>query len=79
MLVAVLKNVDTGPDYPIEVRANVCSLIGQIGKNASGVPLVKIKEATEPILRDLAERFKDLTGRDAILGTAARKVSDGWA
>jgi len=79
MLVAVLKNVDTGSNFPIEVRANVCSLIGQAGKNVTSAQQARVKEATEPILKILVEKSRGTTPREGMLGAAAQRVLDGWA
>lgn len=75
MLISVLKNVDTGSNIPMEVRANVCSLIGQVGKNTTPLQLAKIQEPIEPVLRDLVQ----LAGREGLLGGAAQRVLDSWA
>ncbi|KIJ69418.1 hypothetical protein HYDPIDRAFT_80271 [Hydnomerulius pinastri MD-312] len=76
------------PPYPPVILANVCALLGQVAIRPSGGPLdpvkeqlVKeqldgIKEATRPILEVLA---RDATGRENMLGIAAKRVLDLWA
>lgn len=87
-LVAVLKNtpssdtnsVNNRPNvvnFPIEVRANVCALLGQVGRQASGGQLETLKETTKNILEELSKSAGQ--GRDGLLGTASKKVLDGWA
>jgi hypothetical protein len=73
MLVAVLKNRDTGPDFPMEVRTNVCSLLAQLVRNTSGENLLKVKECTEPILRRLVDTAQ---AKEEILAAAAKRLLD---
>lgn len=79
MLIAVLKNVDTGSNYPVEIRVNVCSLILQLGKNGSSAQFARIRESTQPVLEDLAEDTQIVEGKKGMLGVAAQKVLDSWA
>jgi hypothetical protein len=77
MLVAVLKNVDTGANYPVEIRANVCSFILQVGKNSPSASYARVKEITRPVLEDLAE-VPVVDGKKGMLSVAAQKVLDSW-
>lgn len=61
----------------MEVRANVCALLGQVGRKASGEQLERLNEATKGLLEDLAKVKGQ--GRDGLLGTSAKKALDGWA
>jgi hypothetical protein len=61
----------------MEVRANVCALLGQVGRNASREQMERLNEATKCILEDLAKTAGQ--GREGMLGTAAKKSLDGWA
>ncbi|KAL4074475.1 hypothetical protein V8B97DRAFT_1697314 [Scleroderma yunnanense] len=86
-LISVLRNdldVDgitspspTLPSYPVEIRANVCSLLGQLTKQTSGENLDTVKEAMKPVLEELSRSNQSL-GREGILGNAAKKVLDVW-
>lgn len=78
MLVAVLKNVDNPANFPVEVRANVCSLLLQLARNCSGDDLTKVKEAARPILEQLTEALQNTQGKEAMLGNAAKRVLDAW-
>lgn len=86
-LVAVLKNTpasDTNANssrpnpvtFPIEVRANVCALLVQVGRKASGGQLEAVRDPTKNILEDLAKSAGP--GRDGLLGTAAKKALDSF-
>ena len=84
-LVAILKNTPPSDSkmssnrsnpatFPMEVRANVCTLLGQVGISASGEQMAKLNEAAKCTLEDLAK-----TAGQSILGTAAKKSLEGWA
>ncbi|KIM87000.1 hypothetical protein PILCRDRAFT_815433 [Piloderma croceum F 1598] len=81
-LATILKNTST-PDrpnsvvFPIEVRANVCALLGQAGRSASGEQKERLNQAVKCSLEDLAKTAGH--GREGMLGTAAKKSLDGWA
>lgn len=85
---AVLKNAPTSNtntnnnrpnpmNFPVEVRANVCALLGHVGRKASTDQLQRLSEATKSTLEGLAKIAGQ--GRDGMLGTAAKKALDGWA
>ncbi|KAH7930821.1 hypothetical protein BV22DRAFT_1101534 [Leucogyrophana mollusca] len=63
--------------YPIEIRANICALLGQMAKTTSGVELDIVKESTRPILDELA-RNTQAQGREGMLSVAAKRVLDVW-
>ncbi|KAF9227969.1 hypothetical protein BS17DRAFT_774550 [Gyrodon lividus] len=65
------------PSYPVELRANICALLGQVGKRVSGEDLEVVKEAARSTLEDLA-RISSNPSRDNMLGIAARRVLDLW-
>ncbi|EPQ58166.1 hypothetical protein GLOTRDRAFT_136931 [Gloeophyllum trabeum ATCC 11539] len=89
MLVTVLKTPESLPLIPVEVRANICSLLGQLGKKGKvseeddrTADVERVKSATREILESLArtsaaEGTSEKTG--GIVGTAARKALDAWA
>jgi hypothetical protein len=89
MLVSVLKSCNSQvsgnagpsqrPDFPLEVGTNVCALLGQIAKNTSTEACAEIKETTRPILEDLVKCTQNAQGREAMLGSAAKKALDAWA
>ena len=87
-LVTVLKNISNSdvntnnnrPNpviFPMEVRANVCALLGQVGRSASGEQTESLNEAAKGVLEDLAKTTGE--GREGVLGMAAKKSLDGWA
>ncbi|KIJ06186.1 hypothetical protein PAXINDRAFT_20608 [Paxillus involutus ATCC 200175] len=65
------------PSYPVELRTNICALLGQVGKRASGEDLEVVKEATRSTLEDLA-RISSNAGKD-MLGIAAKRVLEVWS
>lgn len=74
VLVGVLKH----PDHrcPIEVRANICTLLGQLGRKGGveterEVEVRKLKEATKETLEAFAE------GNDLLAGAATRTL-EAW-
>ncbi|KAG6337204.1 hypothetical protein ID866_1876 [Astraeus odoratus] len=85
-LVLVLRNSSDGstsphsalPSCPVEVRVNICSLLGQLSKQPSGEHLDIVKEVTRPVLEDLSGNNQGL-GRENMLGHAAKRVLDLWA
>jgi hypothetical protein len=85
-LTAVLKNSQiSDPNnnrpnpvtYPVEVRANVCALLEQAGRSASGEQMERLNEVTKSLLEDLVKTAGP--GREGMLGVAAKKTLDGWA
>ena len=85
-LVTVLKNAPTDAStnnnrptpvtFPIEVRANVCALLAQVGSKASAGQLETVRDPTKNILEDLAKSAGP--GRDGLLGTAAKKAVESF-
>ncbi|EGN93229.1 hypothetical protein SERLA73DRAFT_64433 [Serpula lacrymans var. lacrymans S7.3] len=63
--------------FPVEVRANVCALLGQVGKQPPGEDVERVKDATKGILEELS-RGSTQSGRDGMLGAAAKRVLDAW-
>jgi hypothetical protein len=61
----------------MEVRANVCALLGQAGRSASGEQKERLNQAVKCSLEDLAKTAGH--GREGMVGTAAKKSLDGWA
>ncbi|KAG6911492.1 hypothetical protein DXG01_014566 [Tephrocybe rancida] len=53
MLLFTLKNVDNPANFPVEVRANVCTFLIQLSKNTNGDKLEQVKEAVHPVLEPL--------------------------
>lgn len=74
VLIGVLKNPESR--CPAEVRANVCTLFGQLGRKG-GVEAERaddvqhLKEATKAVLENLAE------GKDLLAG-AAKRTLETW-
>jgi len=79
MLISALKNVDNLVNFPIEVRANVCSFFLQVGRHASGEELNKVKETVRPTLEKVLEISRGAQGKEEMLGRAARRTLDAWA
>ncbi|KAF7966291.1 hypothetical protein HWV62_39207 [Athelia sp. TMB] len=63
--------------FPVEVRANVCALLGQIGKIASGDQADRLDAAVKSTLEDLSKGASQ--GKDNLLGNCAKRVIEGWA
>jgi|SRR5712664_803897 hypothetical protein len=81
-LVAILRNTDANNrpnplNFPVEVRANVCALLGQVSRNASGEQMETLSKVAKSILEDLSKTAGQ--GREGMLSTAAKKSLDGWA
>lgn len=82
-LILILRNdgIDkapsTVPPYPIEIRANICSLLGQLTKQTSGEDMDSVKEVAKPVLEELSRSTQGV-GRESILGNAAKRVLDVW-
>jgi len=71
------KAPSTVPPYPIEIRANICSLLGQLTKQTSGEDLDSVKEVAKPVLEEMSRSTQGV-GRESILGHAAKRVLDVW-
>lgn len=65
------------PSYPVELRVNICALLGQLGKRTSGNELETLKDNARPTLEDLS-RLSVNTGKENMLTTAAKKALDLW-
>ena len=65
------------PLYPVELRINICALLGQLGKRASGEELDTVKDSAKSILEDLSKQSLN-TGRENMLAPAAKKTLDVW-
>jgi len=63
--------------YPIELRMNICALLGQLGKRIAGEETEMIKDSTRSILEDLSKSNFN-TGKENMLATAAKKTLDLW-
>lgn len=63
--------------FPMEVRANVCALLGQVSRSASGEQLERLDGAAKSTLEELAKTAGQ--GREGMIGMAAKKSLDGWA
>jgi hypothetical protein len=75
-----LKNRD-GKIAP-EVRANICALLGQLGRdgvvdNSESEEVAKLKEKVRPLLEEAARTEKNSRG-DAALVTAANSALQAW-
>ncbi|KDQ61324.1 hypothetical protein JAAARDRAFT_82449, partial [Jaapia argillacea MUCL 33604] len=80
MLVTVLKNLDTRYPFPPEVRANVCALLGQLGRKGvvkdednRAPDLQQVKDATRSAL-EAAASIAD----QEVLSNAAKKALETW-
>lgn len=76
---SVAKTTNNRPNpvnFPVEVRANVCTLLGQVGRKASGDQLQRLSDATKSTLEGLTKNGGQ--GRDAVLSTAAQRALDCW-
>lgn len=63
--------------YPVELRINICALLGQLGKRRAGEELETVKDDARSILEDLS-RTNFNTGRENMLATAAKRTLDLW-
>lgn len=86
-LIAVLKNSPVSDSstnsnhpnpatFPMEVRANVCTLLAQVSRKASAGQLEAVRDPTKNILEDLAKSAGP--GRDGLLGIAAKKALESF-
>jgi hypothetical protein len=78
-LLAVLKNKETR--FQPEARANVCTLLGQLGR--AGAPddvdaqdVARIREQVRPALEDVAALEKDGKGMVILVGAAERALAN---
>lgn len=79
MLAYVLRNADN--NMPVEVRANACALLGQLGRTGSvaanrGVDLEKLKDSTRDLLENAA---READGNAKVLAGAAQRALEAWA
>ena len=74
MLVISMRNADG--KMPMEVRANICALVGHLG-HAGVVPDSRAHDVhtMKETFRDLLEFAKDESGH---VGNAAKKALDAW-
>lgn len=76
MIASALHNVDNPAVYPIEIRANICTFLIQLSRNASHGPnLTRVQEKTRPILQKIREENKE---EEELLTNAAAKVLELW-
>ncbi|GLB34997.1 putative small GTPase mediated signal transduction [Lyophyllum shimeji] len=75
MLIFTLKNVDNPVNFPVEVRANVCSFFVQLSKHTSGEELDKVKATARPVLESLLAA----PVKEDMLEKAMQRVLDGWS
>ncbi|OCH95510.1 hypothetical protein OBBRIDRAFT_873797 [Obba rivulosa] len=78
MLVYVLKNADN--NVPVEVRANVCALLSQLGRKGSvvqdrAVDLQKLKDGTRELLESVA---RETDSNAKVLAGAAQRALETW-
>ncbi|TFK29897.1 hypothetical protein FA15DRAFT_663190 [Coprinopsis marcescibilis] len=76
MLVNVLRNTENQAVYPVEIRANVCTFLVQLSRNASGPKLTQVQDAVKPVLERLKETKP--VERDELIVSAVTKVLDLW-
>lgn len=63
--------------YPVELRINICALLGQLGKRAAGEELEIVKDNARSILEDLSKPNFN-TSKENMLATAAKRTLDLW-
>jgi len=63
--------------YPVELRINICALLGQLGKRTVGEELEVVKDNTRSILEDLSKSNFN-TGKENMLATAAKRTLELW-
>lgn len=71
MIANALRNVDNPAAYPIEIRANICTFLIQLSRNASGSKLAQVKEEVRPVLEKIKEEKKE---KEVLLVNAATRV-----
>ena len=62
---------------PVELRINICALLGQLGKRTAGEELEMVKDNARSILEDLSKPNIN-TGKENLLATAAKRTLDLW-
>ncbi|KAF8559536.1 hypothetical protein OG21DRAFT_1430391 [Imleria badia] len=87
LLLNILRNGSSGDasssrqselvSCPVELRINICALLGQLGKRTAGEELEMVKDNTRPILEDLSKPNIN-TGKENMLATAAKRTLDLW-
>lgn len=82
MLVTILTNADPITTFPAELRANLCALLAELGKEnlkAEGAPVGREREVEK--VRTATRALLEQTQKDPenmVLSSAARKVLEGW-
>lgn len=71
MMVFIIENLEG--KYPAELRANVCALLGELGKNEAGAEVGRVRETVRPAL-EKAQTTPD----SLVLSAAARKAIEAW-
>ncbi|TFK54932.1 hypothetical protein OE88DRAFT_1710689 [Heliocybe sulcata] len=84
MLTTVLRSPETPPIIPVEVQANICSLLGQLGKKSivnesdgRAADVERVKSATRELLELTAQPAGGSGG--TLVSGAAKKALDAWA
>ena len=75
-MVFILENLEG--KYPAELRANVCALLGELGKSGAGASAIgaeveQIRKTARPAL-EKAQTTPD----SMVLSAAARKAIEAW-
>jgi len=82
MLLTILTNADPITTFPAELRANLCALLAELGKEslkAEGAPVGREQEVEK--VRTATRALLEQTQKDPenmVLSSAARKVLEGW-
>ena len=63
--------------YPVELRINICALLGQLGKRTAGEEVEVVKDNARSILEDLSKSNFN-TGKENMLATAAKRTLELW-
>ena len=63
--------------YPVELRINICALLGQLGKRTAGEELEVVKDNARSVLEDLSKSNFN-TGKENMLATAAKRTLELW-
>lgn len=63
--------------YPVELRINICALLGQLGKRTNGEELETVKDNARSTLEDLS-KLNINTGKENMLAPAAKRTLDLW-
>ena len=76
MLVTILKN--TGSNFPAELRANVCSLLAEIGREALKKEGGGRDREVELVRSSTRSELESPQADSLVLSAAARKTLDAW-